>query len=45
MCIRDRPKASVLGYNFVDTSDDYYNEEYIGNYIKDENLDVYKRQT
>ena len=37
------PKASVLGYNFVDTSDDYYNEEYIGNYIKDENLKIFSK--
>ena len=27
------PRASTLGFDFVDTSDDYFNEDYVGDIL------------
>ena len=37
------PRASTLGFDFVDTSDDYFNEDYVGDYVRDNNFKVFTK--
>lgn len=37
------PKALGLGYSFVDTSDDYENEEFVGKYINNKQLKIFSK--